>query len=121
MAMFVMASCGSGNSPKKVTEGALSAMQAQKWDKLTDYLDLKGTAEEVAEQKEFYAELFAEKLGKDEASQIKSFKVISEEISEDGLHAVVTSEITDAKGETKTDTTKLVKNDKGEWKIDLNK
>ena len=52
---------------------------------------------------------------------IKSYKVESEEISEDGKSATVKMKVVYGDGSEDTNKMKLVKNDNGEWKISFGK
>ena len=52
-----------------------------------------------------------------EKQGLKSYEVLSEEISEDGNKATVEMKIVYGNGEEKTEKVKLAKNDKGEWRI----
>ena len=52
---------------------------------------------------------------------LKSYEVLSEEISEDGKSATVKMKMVYGDGSEDTSKVKLVKNDKGEWKMSFGK
>lgn len=126
LAAMIMASCSS-NSPKGVVKDTMQCIIDKDFKGLVDnmYVDDESlTPEKAEEAKKMYAELLESKYPNmtKKNGKLKSFKVVSEEMSEDGNSAVVEVEETWEKdGEAKTETEKLeVKKDKnGNWKLKL--
>ena len=115
-------SCGSANTPSAVAEKAVKCMQKADYEGYVDLMDLKKSDGKDVE-KEQLAALLREKGTKtmEKKQGIKSYKVESEEISEDGKSATVNMKVVYGDGSEDTNKIKLVKNDKGEWKISFGK
>ena len=115
-------SCGSANTPSAVAEKAVKCMQKADYEGYVDLMDLKKSDGKDVE-KEQLAALLREKGTKtmEKKQGIKSYKVESEEISEDGKSATVKMKVVYGDGSEDTNKIKLVKNDKGEWKVSLGK
>ena len=115
-------SCGSANTPSAVAEKAVKCMQKADYEGYVDLMDLKKSDGKDVE-KEQLAALLREKGTKtmEKKQGIKSYKVESEEISEDGKSATVNMKVVYGDGSEDTNKIKLVKNDKGEWKVSLGK
>lgn len=124
IAVFTMSSC-SDNSPKGVAKKAISCMQAKDWNGYVDllYFD-KEEGKDIDKEKEQLAALFKEK-GEEELNKqggIKSYEIVSEEISEDGNTATVTVKIVYGDGTEKdNEKIKMKKDANGDWKISLGK
>ncbi len=124
IAVFTMSSC-SDNSPKGVAKKAISCMQAKDWNGYVDllYFD-KEEGKDIDKEKEQLAALFKEKGEKELNKQggIKSYEIVSEEISEDGNTATVTVKIVYGDGTEKdNEKIKMKKDANGDWKISLGK
>ena len=124
IAVFTMSSC-SDNSPKGVAKKAISCMQAKDWNGYVDllYFD-KEEGKDIDKEKEQLAALFKEKGEKELNKQggIKSYEIVSEEISEDGNTATVTVKIVYGDGtEKNNEEIKMKKDANGDWKISLGK
>ena len=76
------------------------------------------SAEETAQMLSAFTEKAKE--SNEAKGGVKSFEVLEEEISEDGLSAVVSTKIVYGNGEEKTETSKYVKKD-GKWKLSMGK
>lgn len=129
VAALVLWSCGASNTPRGVAEKAVECLQNEDYDGYLDLVFLKGEDDKdydeakMKEGKEQLAALLKEKGKKtmDKKGGIKSYEVVSEEISEDGNSAKVTMKTVYGDGSEDTSKMKLVKNSKGDWKISMNK
>ena len=123
-AMFVVCSC-TDNSPKGVATKSVKCLQNKDFKGYADLVYLKAKeGEDVNKQKEMVAGLlegkYDKKIGKKDG--IKSFEVLSEEVAEDGKTAVVKMKVVYGNGEEDNDeAVKLIKDDKGDWKLDAGK
>ncbi len=125
LALFV-SSCSS-NTPTAVAEKSIECIKDQKFDEYVELIYVKPSEKEDAgkykKEKEQFAAMLQEKYAKtlEKNGGIKSYKIISEEIAEDGETAVVMVKITNGNGSEEDDTIKLRKDDEGNWKIDMGK
>lgn len=124
-AIIVLAACSS-NSPKSVAEKAMKSIVDKDYKTYVDliYFDkAKESPEKVEKAKEQLREMLQGKLEKSmkEKGAIKSYKVVNEEISEEGDKAVVTFEVTYEDGKTDSTAVQLVKDKDGKWWLDLGK
>lgn len=118
--MLLAVSC-TQNSPKSVASEALNCIVKEDWEGLVNLMNYADT-EKGKEDKATTLALLKEKTGNmDKEKKMVSFKILTETISEDGESAVVDYESTTAAGKKETKTMKLVKNDKGEWKLNSEK
>ena len=121
--VMILASC-SGNSPSAVAEKYMNYMNDGEYDKVVELIYTKPETPEdkVKEEMEDFVE-FLKEMRKDikEEEKIKSLKIISEEINEDGTKAVVKYSSVLNNGKEENSEIKLIKNEKGKWKIDLGK
>ena len=119
---FTLWSCGPANTPSAVAEEACKCVQNEDYDDYVELMDLKETKNQESEKQQFVAMLREKGTKTMEKKQgIKSYKVESEEISEDGKSATVNMKVVYGDGSEDTNKIKLVKNDKGEWKISFGK
>ena len=97
-------------------------MQNEDYEGYVDLMDLKKSDGKDVE-KEQLAALLREKGTKtmEKKQGIKSYEVLSEEISEDGKSANVKMKIVYGNGDEDTQKMKLVKNDDGDWKLTMGK
>lgn len=95
---ILFSSC-SPSTPSAVVEKAVASAIDSDWDGYLKYVNI------TDEQKAQYKEMAAMKG--DKAFPYSSFKIVSEEISEDGQTAKVKIEYTKKDGGTKNDTEKL--------------
>lgn len=116
-------SCGSANTPSAVAEEACKCMQNEDYEGYADLMDLKKSEDGKGVEKEQLAALLREKGTKtmEKKQGIKSYEVLSEEISEDGKSANVKMKIVYGNGDEDTQKMKLVKNDDGDWKLTMGK
>ena len=116
-------SCGPANTPSAVAEEACKCMQNEDYEGYADLMDLKKSEDGKGVEKEQLAALLREKGTKtmEKKQGIKSYKVESEEISEDGKSANVKMKIVYGNGDEDTQKMKLVKNDDGDWKLTMGK
>lgn len=119
---FTLWSCGPANTPSAVAEKACKCVQNEDYEGYVELMDLKETKNQESEKQQFVAMLREKGTKTMEKKQgIKSYKVESEEISEDGKSATVNMKVVYGDGSEDTSKIKLVKNDKGEWKISFGK
>lgn len=119
---FTLWSCGPANTPSAVAEKACKCVQNEDYEGYVELMDLKETKNQESEKQQFVAMLREKGTKTMEKKQgIKSYKVESEEISEDGKSATVNMKVVYGDGSEDTNKIKLVKNDKGEWKVSLGK
>ena len=119
---FTLWSCGPANTPSAVAEEACKCVQNEDYEGYVELMDLKETKNKESEKQQFVAMLREKGTKTMEKKQgIKSYKVESEEISEDGKSAIVKMKVVYGDGSEDTNKIKLVKNDKGEWKVSLGK
>ena len=119
---FTLWSCGPANTPSAVAEEACKCVQNADYEGYVELMDLKETKNQESEKEQFVAMLREKGTKTMEKKQgIKSYKVESEEISEDGKSATVNMKVVYGDGSEDTNKIKLVKNDKGEWKVSLGK
>lgn len=119
---FTLWSCGPANTPSAVAEKACKCVQNEDYEGYVELMDLKETKNQESEKQQFVAMLREKGTKTMEKKQgIKSYKVESEEISEDGNSATVNMKVVYGDGSEDTSKIKLVKNDKGEWKISFGK
>ena len=116
-------SCGPANTPSAVAEEACKCMQNEDYEGYADLMDLKKSEDGKGVEKEQLAALLREKGTKtmEKKQGIKSYEVLSEEISEDGKSANVKIKIVYGNGDEDTQKMKLVKNDDGDWKLTMGK
>lgn len=119
---FTLWSCGPANTPSAVAEKACKCVQNEDYEGYVELMDLKETKNQESEKQQFVAMLREKGTKTMEKKQgIKSYKVESEEISEDGKSATVNMKVVYGDGSEDTSKIKLVKNDMGEWKVSLGK
>lgn len=119
---FTLWSCGPANTPSAVAEEACKCVQNADYEGYVELMDLKETKKQESEKEQFVAMLREKGTKTMEKKQgIKSYNVESEEISEDGKSAIVKMKVVYGDGSEDTNKIKLVKNDKGEWKVSLGK
>ena len=119
---FTLWSCGPANTPSAVAEKACKCVQNEDYEGYVELMDLKETKNQESEKEQFVAMLREKGTKTMEKKQgIKSYNVESEEISEDGKSATVNMKVVYGDGSEDTNKIKLVKNDKGEWKISFGK
>lgn len=125
IALLVITSCAGGNTPSGVAKQTMQAMKDKNYDKLAELIYIKDAKSETAkEAREEIKALLKEKLSKmpDTDAQIKSFKVIDEEIDESGEKAVVTMRVEYDNGDVDEDSKiKLRLDDNKQWKVDFGK
>ena len=125
-AVIIMAACSS-NSPKGVTEKALKCITDKDYKGYAElvYFDEEKVApEEQAEKRKQLVELLETKMPMvtKQQGELKSFKVTSEEVSDDGTTATVEYASTyEKEGEKKemTEKVNLKKNKDGKWMLSM--
>lgn len=124
MAMFAFTACGGGNSPKSVAEEAMSALKNKDYDKFVDcaHITVKEGEDPEAAKKTISGMLqskaesaYAKKGG------FKSYEILSETIDESGDKAVVKVKMVYGNGEEEEEDCKMIKDEKGNWKMDIGK
>lgn len=122
--MFVMMSCGGSNTPSGVTEKAFKCLKDKDYKGYADLINIKNTGERTeAEVRQELTGLLTEKVSKgiEKDGEIESYKVLSEEIAEDGNTAMVKMQVAYSKGKTEETDVKLVKTENGDWMLDMGK
>lgn len=122
--MFVMAACSGGSTPGDVAEKAVKCLKDKDYKGYADLVEFQKKEDmDVDKAREELAGLLESKLSKkvEKNDGIASYKVLSEEIAEDGKSAVVNMEITFGNGDTEKSKVKLMKNDSGDWRLDIGK
>jgi len=123
-----LTSCGGGGilgekSPADIEAGLWKLVQKGDYEKAMDYWVENSTDENMKgkskEEVKAMSKMFAEKMKESmkEKDGLKDFKIVSEEISEDGTTAKVTVLLTNGDGSTDEQTKKYKKVD-GKWKMD---
>lgn len=123
-AVLLLTACGGGNTPKDVTTNAIKAMQAKNYDKFVEYVYFdEKDSKDTESAKKMLSGMMQEKADKayEKNGGIKSFEILSEEIDEKGETAVVKVKFEYGNSDVKEDDTKLKKDEKGNWKIDMGK
>ena len=124
VAMLAMASCGGGgNAPKGVAEQFIKAVQQQDGKKMAELVYYEeGKEPKTDAEKDQLAAMMQSKASTTYANngELKSYEILSEEISEDGNEAVVNAKMEFEK-KTSEDKIKLKKDSGGDWKIDMSK
>jgi hypothetical protein len=119
--LFVLAlcSCGSSNTPEAVATKAIQCIIDKNYEGYVDLMYFK--KEKSSDDMKQIVALVKDKMDKelDQKQGIKDFDV--EPASIDGDKATVSYKMTYGNGETKEDTMKLIKTEKGEWMIDSGK
>ena len=105
---------GKANTPTGTFEKYADCIKGGDFAKAVEWLD--GSNEATQEQKDFFVALMQE-ASKDKGG-LKSYEVLSEEISEDGQTAKLKVKYTWGNGETKETTEKLKKTEDG-WACTL--
>lgn len=120
--LFLIA-CG-GNTPSDVAEQAYSYMKDGEYAKCVElmYSDTENADEYEAGAKMMEGLLQAsyEKI-KAKNGGIKSYEVVSEDLSEDGEEAVVSMKVTYEDNSVEDEDMKLKKNKDGDWKLYMGK
>jgi uncharacterized protein YpuA (DUF1002 family) len=117
---FVFASCGGSKTPSDTVKTYFKAIQSKNFNDLMNCFDMDAKETDAKEMKAL-EEKFNE--SSEELGTLKSYEILSEEISEDGATATVKATSTiekDGKEKTEEQSFKLNKVNE-EWKIDLGK
>ena len=121
---LALCSCGNSNTPAKVAEKSIEYIQDKNYEAYVNliYIEEK-EGEETKYQKEELVVLLRGKMDMalEKKQGLASYKIVSEEISEDGKSAVVEAEIVYGDGSTDKEKVNLVKNDAGEWMLSMKK
>lgn len=120
--VLVLISCSS-NSPSNALKKYTTALQEQNYEKFVEGINFSNAnPEKAAREKEGFVSLMKEKGERTlkEKGGLKSVKMISEEIAEDGKTAVVKYKQVYGNGEETESIQKMVKVD-GKWLMDISK
>ena len=119
--LFVLAlcSCGSANTPEGVATKAIKCIIDKNYDGYVDLMYFK--KEKSNDDMKQIVALVKDKMDKemDQKQGIKDFKVETATVEDN--KATVPYTLTYGNGETKEDTMKLIKTEKGDWMIDSGK
>ena len=125
--LFFAVSCndGGGNTPAGIEKAIYSQLQKGNYEKAVEIMfavDSKEAKENASATNKEELAAIAEKAKQSVEAQggIKSFRITKEEISKDGLTAVVTSTIVYGSGKEDTKQSKYV-NEDGKWKLSMDK
>ena len=117
---FTLNSCGGhgaskGDSPSDVVKKALTCVVNEDFNGMVQYIEGvdQASEEEVKEAAAWLSLLYGIGGG------IKEFKIIGEEVAEDGQTATVTLNITDRSGNSHEDQGHVVRTDDGRWALTL--
>lgn len=122
VASFTLSSCG-GSSPSDVASKSIDLLMDKDYEGYVDQLYFNSDdAEAVKKAKKLYVGLLeaADAKAEKEKTEIKSYELVSEKISEDGKTAKVKFEVTYEDGDKEEQTVDLINVD-GEWKVDSGK
>lgn len=121
VAAFFAVSCSSSNTPGEVAIEAYQLMADGKYEKVLDKFYIADPAEKE-EFKSTMLSLCKEKMEPQLQAKggIEKIELVSEEISEDGKSARVTTKITYGDGSVEEEKTKMVNVD-GEWLVSIEK
>lgn len=119
-AVLMLDGCSGSNTPSGIAEKSVSCMQKGEYKGYVDLVYFKGM--ENPKNKRDLESLVSEKGSKtiEKKGGIKSFKVLSEQVSEDGLSAMVSMNIVYGNGDEQKENMKMIKKD-DQWMIDMNK
>ncbi len=123
-AMFAVTSCGGGNSPKSVADKAMSALLDKDYDEFVKYINIKTKEGEDPEAaRKTLSGLFQDKAEKEYAKKggFKSYEILSETIDPSGDKALVKVKMEFGNGDVDEEDYPMVKDAKGEWKLDFGK
>lgn len=119
-----LAACSS-STPSDVAKKAYGYIQDENYESFVDllYVAPGEDAEKAKKEKESLVYLMKGLSGQnaEDKDKIKSYEVISEEIDESGEKAVVKMKVVYKDGKEKEETTKLKKDEDGNWKVQLSK
>ena len=122
--MFAITSCGGGNSPKSVADKAMAALQEKNYDEFVEYVYIKTKEGEDPEAaKKTLSGMLQGKADKayEKKGGFKSYEVLSETIDPSGDKALVKVKMVFGNGETEEDDYPMVKDEQGNWKLDIGK
>jgi phosphoribosylformimino-5-aminoimidazole carboxamide ribonucleotide (ProFAR) isomerase len=125
IALFAANCGGSSNTPAGIEKAIYSQLQKGNYEKaVTLYFDnLDGAKEyDSAEEKAEEIKAFAEKTQQSDEAKggLKSFEIVNETISEDGLSTILETKAVYGDGSEQTKKSKYVNID-GVWKLSLGK
>ena len=117
----VLAACGGGNSPEGVATKAMTSLMENDYKAYVDLMQFKDDRKLSDEQRDELAGIVESKMSKkfSRHGDIKDFKIGTPKVEED--KAVVPVDLTFGDGTTGQETIKVVKNSKGDWKLDAGK
>ncbi|MFI3279732.1 MAG: DUF4878 domain-containing protein [Rikenellaceae bacterium] len=113
----VVTSCGGGSAstPSQAAEKMIKYIQKGDFKSFSQGLNLEGDKE-----REEFTTMMEEKAAKAPDGQlISSYKILGEEISEDGTSAKVMTNMVYSDGSDKTSTMKFSLDENNEWKMEL--
>jgi len=116
------ANCGGGNTPASIEKSMLTQIQKGNYDGAIKVMmdNLDATKEQKGQMAAFVTSDKLKQEFEKDGNALKSFEIVSEEISEDGKSAVVTTKMISADGKEDTKTSKYVNKD-GKWLMAMDK
>ena len=123
---FIVNCSGDKNTPAGIEKAILSQIKSGNYDKAAEitveHLNLSGENDEELSQAELLA-LFTDKAkeSNEKKGGLKSFKILEEKFSDDGLSAVVSTKSTFGDGTEDTNESKYAKGEDGKWYLSFGK
>ena len=124
---FFTVNCGGGkssNGPASIEKSIYVQLQKGNYEKAVEIMlkNLDTEKDPSAEESAQFLSAFTEKAKESNEAKggIKSFEIVGEEFSEDGLSATVSTKIVYGNGNEATETSKYVNKD-GKWKLSMGK
>ncbi len=105
----------SSDKPVDVVKSYLNSCKSENFDKAIQYFDLN----DEMKKEEIEALVAKMKAGYAETSGIDKFEILTEEIDDEAGKANIEAKIIFKDGTEDVENYKLLKNEKGDWKIDL--
>lgn len=124
-AVVVLSSCsGSDNNPEGIVNSALTKLQEKDYAGYIDLIKFSETdAKKLEQQKAALLDLIQKKFDKsmEQKQGLKSWEILSTEISESGDAAVVKVKLTYGDGSEDKQDIKVAKTEDGKWMVDAGK
>lgn len=122
MGLFILSACNS-NTPGGVAEQAVECIQKKDYAGYIDLMYYDDDKVPSAEEKKQFEDMLKSKAEAtyEKKEGIKSYEVVTEEISEDGKEALVRMKLVFNNDEQDVDSINLKKDKEGKWRIYIGK